>query len=141
MAEVVAQCAVARGAHSDAVRGAVDGGPGGGARARAPGGGARTELSFDAAADVDAARPALVEAVCGAVAAEEGLRPRSRRGERVRKLVEGLDRPRPKRGSGGRGKRREAALRAPAVRGPGRGDHPARAALEPLRWSWRLRWS
>ena len=68
----------------------------------------QAELSFDAAADVDAARPALVEAVCGAVAAEEGCGPEPAR-ERVRQLVEGLDRPRPKRGSGGRGKRREAA--------------------------------
>ena len=68
----------------------------------------QAELSFDAAADVDAARAALEEAVCGAIAAEEDCGPEPAR-ERMRKLVEGLDRPRPRRGSGGKGKRREAA--------------------------------
>ena len=107
MAEVVAQCAsrevrtptqyVARWTEVLAV-----------ARERGHLAEGHTELSFDVAADVDAARPALVEAVCGAVAAEEGCGPEPAR-ERVRQLVEGLDRPRPKRGSGGRGKRREAA--------------------------------
>ncbi len=67
----------------------------------------RTELSFDAPADVDAVRPALEEAVCGAVAAEEGCGEEPAR-ERTRELVGALDRPKPKRGSGGRGKRREA---------------------------------
>ena len=69
--------------------------------------GGRTELSFNVAADVDAARPALEEALCGAIAAEEGCGPEPAR-ERTLKLVEGLDRPKAKRGSGGRGKRREA---------------------------------
>ena len=45
--------------------------------------------------------------MCGAIAAEEGCGPEPAR-ERMRQLVEGLDRPRPKRGSGGKGKRREA---------------------------------
>ena len=35
----------------------------------------QTELSFKAAADADAARPALEDAVCGAIAAEEGCGP------------------------------------------------------------------
>ena len=68
----------------------------------------RTELSFNRAADVDAARPALEDAVCGAIAAEEGCGEEPAR-ERTRELVEGLERPKAKRGSGGRGKRREAA--------------------------------
>ena len=55
----------------------------------------------------NAARPALQDAVCGVIAAEEGCGPEPAR-ERTRKLVEGLDRPKTKRGSGGRGKRREA---------------------------------
>ena len=42
------------------------------------------------------------------IAAEEGCGPEPAR-ERTRQLVEGLDRPKPKRGSGGKGKRREAA--------------------------------
>ena len=67
----------------------------------------RTELSFDAPADVDAVRPALEEALCGAIAAEEGCGEEPAR-ERTRELVGALDRPRPKGGSGGRGKRREA---------------------------------
>ena len=67
----------------------------------------QAELSFNAAADVDAARPALEDAVCGAIAAEERCGEEPAR-ERTRQLVEGLDRPKPKRGSGGRGKRREA---------------------------------
>ena len=67
----------------------------------------RTELSFDGAADVDAARPALEEALCGAIAAEEGCGEEPAL-ERTRELVGALDRPKPKRGSGGRGKRREA---------------------------------
>ena len=67
----------------------------------------RTELSFNAAADVDAARPALEEALCGVIAAEEGCGPEPAR-ERTLKLVEGLERPKAKRGSGGRGKRGEA---------------------------------
>ena len=56
---------------------------------------------------MDAARPALEEALCGATAAEESCGPEPAR-ERTRKLVEGLDRPRAKRGSGDRGKRQEA---------------------------------
>lgn len=68
----------------------------------------QTELSFDRAADVDAARPVLEDAVCGAIAAEEGCGEEPAR-ERTRELVEGLDRPKAKRGSGGKGKRREAA--------------------------------
>ncbi len=67
----------------------------------------RTELSFNAAADVDAARQALEDAVCGAIAAEEGCGEEPAR-ERTRELVGALDRPKTKRGSGGRGKRREA---------------------------------
>ena len=70
--------------------------------------GEQTGLSFDAAADVDAARPTLEKAVCGAIAAEEGCGPEPAR-ERTRQLVEELDRPKPKRGSGGKGKRREVA--------------------------------
>ena len=68
----------------------------------------QTELSFDRAADVDAVRPVLEDAVRGAIAAEEGCGEEPAR-ERTRELVEGLDRPKAKRGSGGRGKRREAA--------------------------------
>ena len=68
----------------------------------------QTELAFDGAADVDAVRPALEDAVCGAIAAEEGCGEEPARA-RTRELVEGLDRPKAKRGSGGRGKRREAA--------------------------------
>ena len=68
----------------------------------------QAELSFDRPADVDAARPALEEAVCGAIAAEEGCGEEPAR-ERTRELVGALDRPKPKGGSGGRGKRREAA--------------------------------
>ena len=67
----------------------------------------QTELSFNGAADMDAARPALEEALCGAIAAEEGCDEEPAR-ERTRELVGALDRPKPKRGSGGRGKRREA---------------------------------
>ena len=67
----------------------------------------QTELSFNAVADVDAARPALEDAVCGAIAAEEACGEEPAR-ERTRELVGALDRPKPKRGSGGRGKRREA---------------------------------
>ena len=106
MAEVVAQCAarevrtptqyVARWTEVLAV-----------ARERGHLAGEQTALSFDAAADVDAARAALEEAVCGAIAAEEGCGPEPAR-KRTRRLVEGLDRPKPKRGSGGKGKRREA---------------------------------
>ena len=77
----------------------------------------QAELSFDRPADVDAARPALEEALCGAIAAEEGCGEEPAR-ERTRELVGALDRPKPKGGSGGRGKRREAACarRLAAVR-------------------------
>ena len=50
----------------------------------------RTELSFDAAADVDAARPALEEALCGAIAAEKGCGEEPAR-ERTRELVGALE--------------------------------------------------
>ena len=70
--------------------------------------GEQTELSFDGAGDVDAARPALEEALCGAIAAEDGCGTEPAR-ERTRELVGALDRPKPKGGSGGRGKRRKAA--------------------------------
>ena len=68
----------------------------------------QAELSFDRAADVDALRPVLEDAVCGAIAAEEGCGEESAR-DRTRALVGALDRPKAKRGSGGKGKRREAA--------------------------------
>ena len=68
----------------------------------------QAELSFDRAADVDAARPVLEDAVCGAIAAEEGCGEEPAR-ERTRELVGALDRPKARRGSGGKGKRREAA--------------------------------
>ena len=45
----------------------------------------QTELSFDGAADVDAARPALEDAVCDAIAAEEDCGPEPAR-ERTREL-------------------------------------------------------
>ena len=68
----------------------------------------QTELSFDRAADVDAVRSVVEDAVCGAIAAEEGCGEEPAR-ERTRELVGALDRPKAKRGSGGKGKRREAA--------------------------------
>ena len=67
----------------------------------------QTELSYNGAAYVDVARPALEDAVCGAIAAEEGCGEEPAR-ERTRELVGGLDRPKATRGSGARGKCQEA---------------------------------
>ena len=55
----------------------------------------QTELSFNPAADVDAARRALEDAVCGAIAAEEGCGP-----ERARYGAAAGDRPAEPRRSG-----------------------------------------
>ena len=55
----------------------------------------QTGFSFDRAADVDAVRPILEDAVCGVIAAEEGCGEEPAR-ERTRELVGALDRPKAK---------------------------------------------